>query len=720
MNIYNALITKFNEIQFKFDDFNSFLLSKITLKSNGTFVKINEYKISGNTVCLCVDNINIKENYYVCYDSMTIKCSYFKLFSTKEFNDKYAYHGKLGAIYSKEKTTFRVWSPGASNINLLLYKTEDSKSSEAPTSIKLNETRGLWEITLKGDFNMFYYTYEVTIYNETKEVVDPYAKAVGINGLKGAIIDLSVTNPPNWNEDTSPRNIKSFTDAILYEMNIYDISINPNSGISHAGKYLGLCEENSKTANNVPTGITYLKDLGVTHVQIMPIFDFSYRSVDEENPSTYNWGYDPQNYNVPEGIYATNPYDPKCRIFELKTLIKTLHKNGICVNMDVVFNHLWNSKENSFEKLFPEYYLRRNDDNGFSNGSGCGNDTASENYMFQKFIMDSIRYWIKEYHIDGFRFDLMGLHDTDTMNKIREELSKIDKTIMLYGEGWDLNTSLPQDKKAIISNSSKMPKIGYFNDVIRDALKGSVFNISDTGFISGKPNLEEKILYTSLGGTFNTFSFSKMFLSPNQSINYISCHDGNTLYDKLCASNPQDNEVIRTDRIKFALGIILTSQGIPFLQCGVEFARTKNGIGNSFNAPKEINWIDWERRDKYESLVNYVKGLIAFRKSHPALRFTSTYQLKEHIQVLNNMPPNSVGYVLKNHANNDNLNDIMIIYNANINPIEIPLKSSWDVCINKYTAGNSNLGKVSEKYTAEGLSVNILYRDKSFNLKSIF
>ncbi|MCR3761600.1 type I pullulanase [Clostridium felsineum] len=709
MFIYNASIVHFNKIEFRIDDFYSFLLSKIYVRNDDGEVRIKEYSYSDDTVWLTIDDIDIKKNYYVSYDDATLKCSFYKLFSTKEFNDIYAYNGKLGISYTKDKTTFKVWSPCASKMDLLLYL--PNTNSEKPDEIiPMKEENGLWTLILNGDFKGFCYNYRVTRYNETLEVVDPYAKAVGVNGLRGAILDLNSTNPPNWKKDSKPKNIKHFTDAVIYELSINDISLNPNSGILNKGKFIGLTEENAVTKNNFPTGIKYLKELGITHVQIMPIYDFSYESVDEANPTTYNWGYDPQNYNVPEGLYSTNPYDPKTRIYELKSLIKELHENGICVNLDVVFNHLWNAKENNFEKLFPEYYLRRNDDNSFSNGTGCGNDTASEHYMFRKFILDSVKYWAHEYHIDGFRFDLMGIHDIDTMNKLREELDDIDKNIMMYGEGWDLSTNLPSSKKATIANCSKMPNVAFFNDVVRDTLKGNVFSSTDIGFISGKPELENRILFTSLACSFDLDEYRKIFLSPLQSVNYVTCHDNSTLYDRLLASKPSDDETTRISRIKLALGILLTSQGIPFLHCGVEFARTKFGVENSYNSPKEINWIDWELRDKNISLVNYVKNLIDFRKKHSAFRFTSSESFKKHLQPLS-LPKNAVGYILKNNANNDVFKDIMIIYNANNSNITVPLNGTWNLCIDKNNAGNEKIKEVSDSYVCEPLSVNVLYKN---------
>ncbi|WP_242851233.1 type I pullulanase [Clostridium sp. DMHC 10] len=376
-----------------------------------------------------------------------------------------------------------MWAPSALNVKLLLYKNGDAALNDNPVhSIYLNEENGLWSTPIEGDLKNYYYTYQVVLYNEVNEVTDPYVKATGINGNRGAIIDISETNPENWDKDVSPSTINNFTDAVIYEISIRDISSNPNSNIKNTGKYLGLAEENTKTKNNLSTGLDYIKELGITHVQIMPIFDFSYKSIDEKMPSEYNWGYDPQNYNVPEGTYSTDPYDSKCRIRELKTLISALHKNNISVNVDVVFNHLWNEKENSFEKTFPGYYLRRNQDGTFSNGTGCGNDTASENLMMKKFIIDSVVYLSQEYHIDGFRFDLMGIHDIDAMNQIREAVDRLGRPIMLYGEGWNLNTNLLYEKKAIIQNSFKTPRIGYFNEIIRDSIRGSLFDANSKRF----------------------------------------------------------------------------------------------------------------------------------------------------------------------------------------------------------------------------------------------
>lgn len=711
MKIFNPLVTSFNKIEFKIDNPSELNFHLLNIVNGRNYIKIKEHSISNNSVYLTLENdIDIKMDCLIIYDSIiNTKCCYFKLFSTKEFNDRYYYDGELGVNYTPQKSFFRLWAPSALTVKLLLYKNGDIALGSGPVhSVFLNEEKGLWSITIEGDLKNYYYTYEVVLYNAVNEVTDPYAKATGVNGHRGAIIDFSETNPKNWNNDISPSTITTFSDAVIYEISIRDISSNPNSSIKNTGKYLGLTEEGTKTKNGIATGLDYLKELGITHVQIMPVFDFN--SIDEKNPSAYNWGYDPQNYNVPEGSYSTNPYDPKCRINELKTLISIFHKNNISINMDVVFNHLWSSKENNFEKTFPGYYLRRNDDGTFSNGSGCGNDTASENLMMRKFIIDSVIYFIKEYHIDGFRFDLMGLHDVDTMNMVRKAIDQFPRAIMLYGEGWNLNTNLFYDRKAIIQNSFKTPRVGYFNEIIRDSLKGSVFNINSKGFASNGENLENSIKLCFTGCINYAEWLRGPFNSPEQSVNYVSCHDNAALYDRLKTSNPNDNDQTLIERVKLALGIILTSQGISFFQCGSEFGRTKNGIDNTYNSPDNINWIDWDLRDRHIDCVNYIKELINLRKHHSAFRFVNSDDLKYHLEFISNTPKNSVGFILKSKPNGDTWNNLIVIYNANNYNVNVPIPwGSWNVFVDKYSVGKSNITNVSNNYNVEGLSVNVLY-----------
>lgn len=716
MNILSVSVKSFKSLEITVDDLNQLDLSKFTIKNNDKFLNINSRYINGTTITLILsEEIDIKYECFLFYDNIIKDCNYFKLFSSEEFNGRFFTLDELGVMYHKNYSDFRVWSPVAASIDLLIYKNGDPSIYEIPRKFPMSEENGLWSVTVNEDLKNQFYTYRVNVYGNTNETADPYAKSVGVNGYRGYILNLTETNPEGFYKDNYPDNIINHTDAIIYEINIRDMSINPNSGIRNKGKFIGLTEENTKTSNHTPTGIDYLKFLGITHVQIMPIFDFSFVSVDEKNPIKYNWGYDPENYNVPEGLYSTNPYDPVCRIKELKELVYSLHKNGICVNIDVVYNHIFDYKNNCFEKIFPGYYFRYNDDNTLSNGSGCGNDTASEKLMMKRFIIDSVMYWAQEYHIDGFRFDLMGIHDVDTMNTLRHKLDTFNRKIMLYGEGWDLKTALDSSKKAMIPNAAKAPKIGFFNDIIRDILKGNTFDRNDKGFISGKDNLENSVELSVIGCTNYSKNLNGPFSSPVQSINYVTCHDNYTLWDKLQFTNRTESEEVRIYRTKLALGIILTSQGIPFIYSGTEFLRTKEGIENSYNSPDYINWIDWNRKDKYIHVVNYIKELIFLRKNHPAFRMSSLEDIKDNVEFLKNMPKNTVGFLIKNNANNDLWKNILVVYNSNDNSTEIKLPDygDWNLVVDRHTINEKIIHTYNhnDPYYIDGISINILYNN---------
>lgn len=708
----NAYVLGFRKIIISFLDSRNFSIEKLLIRNGCKTLTIDNYtaKDENSFLVFLNDDISIKSYCYVCYDNMYFKASYTKLFITSEFNDKFFYNGNLGLTYTKEWSTFKVWSPAATLVSLLLYRNGDSDIVETPVEKSMNETNGLWSITIKCDLKDYFYTYKIYVYNLVNEAADPYAKAVGINGLRSAIIDLKETNPENWHKDSAPP-LKHYTDAIIYETSIRDISMHPKSGITYKGKFLGLTEDNTFSDKNLSTGLSHIRELGVTHVQFMPFYDFSHTSTDEKNPQRYSWGYDPQNYNAPEGIYSTNPFDPKCRILELKKMIQHLHSNELCVNMDVVYNHLYHKIDNNFEKIFPGYYFRFNEDGSFSNGSGCGNDTASEHSMMRKFIIDSITYWIKEYHIDGFRFDLMGLHDIETMKAVYKAVFNLNKSIMLYGEGWDLNTNLTENIKAIQSNAEKIPEIGFFNDTMRDAIKGSVFSRKDRGFISGKEDLEDTIKSCITGCTVSMVKFKSIYVSPNQAINYVSCHDNNTLWDKLEFSNKEYSLEERKDMVKLANSIILTSQGVSFLHSGVEFCRTKEGIDDSVNACDRINNLDYDRKAEFLDVFNYYKGLIKLRREHSAFRMNSVEDIKSNLEFINDIPKNTVAFLLKNHANGDTWEKILIAYNANktTETIDIP-KATWHQIIDKSTSGTNILRTFSsDKIKIEGISMNVFY-----------
>ncbi|MFU0824753.1 type I pullulanase [Clostridium sp.] len=712
MHKIKAQVLGFRKILISFPDPRNFDIRKLSIKNGNNLLTIDNYtaKSADSFLIFLNKDINIKFYCYVYYKASKIKASYNKLFSSCEFNDRFYYSGDLGVLYNKNFSTFNIWSPAAKSISLLLYKNGDIDIPEEPIEKSLNESNGLWSITIKGDLKNYFYTYKVHVYDYINEVVDPYAKAVGINGLRGAIIDLKETNPLNWDKDFSP-SLKHYTDAIIYEISIRDMSMNENSGIINKGKFLGLTEDNTFSNKGISTGLSHIKELGVTHVQIMPFFDFSCISTDEKNPEKYNWGYDPQNYNVPEGSYSTNPYDPKCRIIELKKMIQHLHNNNLSVNMDVVYNHMYNNTDNNLEKIFPGYYFRFNEDESFSNGSGCGNDTASEHRMMRKFIVDSVLYWAKEYHIDGFRFDLMGLHDINTMKCVKEALNKLNKSIMIYGEGWELNTTLPENIRATQTNAEKIPEIGFFNNTIRDVIKGNVFLKKDRGFINGKEDLDDIIKGCIAACTISTDNFKPIYVSPNQAINYVSCHDNNTLWDKLQLSNPEYTEDERKHMVKLANGIILTSQGVAFLHSGVEFCRTKQGIEDSVKSSDEINNLDYDRKFEFLDVFNYYKGLIKLRKEHPAFRMYSVEDIKNHLEFIENTPKNTAAFLLKNHANNDIWRNILVIYNGNriSTSIDIP-KGTWHQVIDKYTAGTTPFKTISSnRIDVDGISLNVLY-----------
>lgn len=542
--------------------------------------------------------------------------------------DKTVYSGTLGAIYTPHATTFHVWSPVASDIKVCIYKTGSDEEAGAQTlstnPMKFASKYGGWYLTLKGDYKNMYYTYLVTVNGETHEVVDPYAKAVGVNGNRGMIIDLDETDPDDWSSDTFAR-VDLATDAVVWEVSVRDFSAASSSGVSepNRGKFLAFTEDET-TLNgkegDIATCVNYLKELGVNYVQINPFYDFA--SIDESDTESeqYNWGYDPKNYNTPEGSYSSNPYDGRVRIKECKQMIQALHKAGIGVIMDVVYNHTYESKDSFFNQLVPDYYYRIKEDGEWSNGSGCGNDIATERYMVRRFIRDSVVYWANEYHIDGFRFDLMGLMDASTMGVIRKSLDSLPdgEKILMYGEGWDMNTETNATLATQNNMSALSRRLGAFNDSGRDAIKGSVFNASEGGFVqngSSKAGIKGMIDGDATGWA----------ILPNQVVNYASCHDNLTLYDKLYSSmyGGEDYSSRREDLVamnRLSAAIVMTSRGMPFMLAGEEFARTKEGDENSYKSSVEVNQLDWERINEFPSLVDYYKGLIKIRSALSAFR----------------------------------------------------------------------------------------------------
>ena len=583
-----------------------------------------------------------------------------------------AYTGNdLGMIYSLNKTSFKIWAPTATEAEVIFYA-DAVDGKEISRSSMIKQENGIWFLSVKNNLKGKFYSFRVKINNEWKnEVTDPYVKAVGVNGKRGMVIDLKETNPAGWESDKSPV-LKNPTDAVIYELHVRDASIAVNSGIKNKGKFLGLTEKGTKNSEGLSTGLDHIKELGITHVHLLPCFDFN--SVDETKPDEkYNWGYDPLNYNVPEGSYSTNPYNGVTRIKEFKQLIKTFHENSLGIIMDVVYNHTALTETSNFNQLVPDYYYRQTANGKFSNATACGNETASERPMMRKFILESMKYWVQEYHVDGFRIDLMGVHDIETMNIISKELHKIKPDILLYGEGWTAGASpLPDSLRAIKANASKLDRIAVFSDDIRDGIKGNVFDHADKGFVSGKKGMEESIKFGIVASTphpqidYTKVNYSKAPYAkePYQTITYAECHDNHVLWDKLVISVSNVSEGKRIQMQKSALSIVLTSQGIPFLQAGTEFLRTKKGVENSFESPDSINAIDWDLKTENKTTFEYIKQLIKMREDHPAFRMTTAESIQNNILFLNNMPADVIGYSINGFAVNDKWRKILVYFNG--------------------------------------------------------
>ena len=629
---------------------------------------------------------------------------------TNVYNDYPVYTGRdLGVKYSPLKTTFKVWAPKASAVTLRLYDAGDG--GQAITTVSMDKkVKGVWSAVINKDLKNKYYTFQVMQDGKwLLERPDIYAKAVGVNGMRGMVADLASTNPPNWRNDKKPPQ-KNFTDIILYELHIRDISVDPNSGIQHKGKFLGLAETGTKSPKGEATGLDHIKQLGVTHVHLLPSFDFN--SIDETKPGVnqYNWGYDPLNYNVPEGSYSTNPYDGNVRIREFKKMVQALHKNGLRVILDVVYNHTSDTQGSNFNQFAPGYFYRHNPDGSYSNGTGCGNEVASEMPMARKFIIESVVYWAKEYHLDGFRFDLMGTHDIATMNKISDTLHKIDPTIFIYGEGWTAgNSTLPDDLRAVKKNIAKVHEVAAFSDDIRDGIKGGWSDIKEKGFVSGNAAMTESVKSGIIASTPNAqvdykkvnYSKAPWAAEPYQTITYVSCHDDNTLFDRLKISNPKASEADLIKMDKLANAIVLTSQGVSFLHSGAELLRTKQGVANSFNKPDSINQIDWSRKTQYKPVFEYYKGLIALRKNHPAFRMPSAKMIQHNLKFIETGVPGLIAYQISNHANGDSWKNILVILNGNgvEKKVKIP-PGRWMLAAD----GNS----INEKGIKSGLRENVV------------
>lgn len=594
-----------------------------------------------------------------------------------QFVDYPTYNGDdLELSVTENETAFRLWSPKALDAVVNIYETGRNGSPLMSLPMTKDESTGTWTASVDRPLYGYFYTFRIlTPQGWLKETPGVWAKAVGANGDRAAIIDLNATDPEGWQNDKGPE-VKSFNDVIVYEMHHRDMSEHPSSGIANKGKFLALTESGTLSPEGLATGIDHLKELGITHVHILPSYDFN--SVDETNlqKNEYNWGYDPLNYNAPEGSYSTNPSEPSTRIREMKQMIKALHDAGIGVIMDVVYNHTAANDDSNFELTAPGYYHRHWDNGEYSDASGCGNETASDRQQMRDYIVNSVKYWADEYHIDGFRFDLMAIHDTETMNQVAAELKKINPSIFVYGEGWTAGDSpLAKERRALKENVSAMEGIAVFSDDIRDAVKGHYSDASDRGFASGKPGQEETVKIGIVASTahpqvdYSKGSNSKFAYaaSPEMIVNYVSCHDDLCLTDKLRKSMPEATDSLRQRVAKLAQTIVFTSQGTPFMFAGEEIFRDKKGVHNSYKSPDSINAIDWSLKDRNADLFNYYRNLIALRKAHPAFRMTDAGEIARNIvfdEIDSETTPNLVSYSIINNANGDNWKEIKVIFNG--------------------------------------------------------
>lgn len=641
-----------------------------------------------------------------------------QLISVDQDTESYpAYNGNdLGLTYTPQQSVFKIWAPTAGQVQLKLYA-----HALGGTAIQVTELQnigdGAWAATIKGDMAGKYYTFCILYKGKwLNEVPDPYAKAVGTNGKRAMVVDMNKTNPNGWALDKSPA-LKNPVNAIVYELHIRDASIAASSGIKNKGKFLGLTETGTKNAAGLSTGLDHLKELGVTHIHLLPFFDFN--SVNEEDTvkPQYNWGYDPLNYNAPEGSYASNTADGAVRIKELKQLVSAFHKKGLGLVMDVVYNHTGTTEQSNFNQLVPGYYYRHTANGKLSNATACGNETASEQPMMRKFMIESVVYWAKEYHIDGFRFDLMGVHDIETMNQISAALHKVNPDILIYGEGWTAGACpLPDSLRALKQNAAQLNGIAVFSDDLRDGIKGSVFDGADRGFASGDTSKAASIKFGIVAATphpqvaYDKVNYSKKpyAATPGNTISYAECHDNNTLWDKLVLSTPNATELQRIEMHKLALSIVLTSQGISFLHAGTEFLRSKNGVENSFNAGDSINAIDWNLKTTHKEVFHYVQALIALRKAHPAFRMSSAALIKTHLKFLD-APSGTIGYEINGAAVGDKWKTIQVWFNGTAATQQLPatlLKGYKAAVIDN----NVVVGKMASA-VVKGYSCMILYKD---------
>ena len=677
-----------------------------------------------NTYILTLgEKLDLKLEYTLSCKDISSKLYTPSWYSSAEFEELYTYEGNdLGSTWTKEKTSFRLWAPTATAVTINLYKSGTAGTDDLIETIPMTaDVKGTWIAEKAGDQNGVYYTYSVTVDGKTNEACDPYARATGVNGLRAMVIDLDSTNPDGWDTDKDPHYNGSITDAIIYELHVRDLSIDKSSGIKDEwkGKYLGLTQTGTVNSHGQATGLDYIKSLGITHIHLLPVYD--YASVDEAHPeyNQFNWGYDPLNYNVPEGSYSTDAFKGEVRVQEFKQMVKSLHDNGISVIMDVVYNHVYNDKTFCFNQIVPGYFSRYSPKGSSINDSGCGNTTASERSMVKKYIIDSVKYWAEEYHIDGFRFDLVGLIDTETINDLVAQVSKDHPNVFFYGEGWDMTSYVTKDgyTMATQANAKLTPGFAYFSNTIRDAIRGPMGTDSAGGYLDNQGGYAPPIKYGFMGAP----TWCK---SPTQTINYASCHDNLSLFDKITLSTSKLTEADRLKMNNLSAAIVLTSQGTPLFQAGEEILRSKpDGKGgydhNSYKSPDSINSIKWDNLadEAYSNSFAYYQGLIAFRKAHPILRLTSAEAVNAAVVPMEGLASNVNAFHIKGGDMDD---DLFVIFNPRKETTTVTLpEGTWDVQIDGVNAGTTVLRSVEGSVTVDAISAMVLVKAQPVAPQSI-
>jgi pullulanase len=633
----------------------------------------------------------------------------------------YAYAGDdLGVTYRPQQSVFKLWAPTAQTVSIMLF---DSAAAEGSRSIPMqSDANGIWSATVGGNLDGKYYLYEIQREGGTVRVIDPYARGSSANSARALIYDSRKTDPDGWSTDRFVP-LKHNVDAVLYEMHIRDFSINRNSGVSDAnrGKYLGAVERGTKSPQGEKTGIDHLLELGITHVHLLPVFDYARGDEREkaDDYTWYNWGYDPMLYNTPEGSYASEP-DGTARQREFKQMVQAFHRSGIGVVMDVVYNHTFQTgrgRFSVFDKIVPDYYYRKDASGAYANASACGNEVATEKPMARRFIVDSIQYWMREYHVDGFRFDVMGVLDRQTMLEAFRAAKAINPNVIFYGEGWNVERVLPPEQMTT-QRYVQGTGIAAFNDGIRDNIKGDAHRGAVPGFVQGATPPHggmERFLLNIRGESTGKGHESIAVASPNESINYASCHDDYCLWDKLLLSAPNVPEQWRINMDKLAAGIVLTAQGVPFLHAGDEFLRSKNLNNNSY---KDLvaNPIDWSLKAKNRDVFEFYRGMIALRRAHPAFRMTERAAIERAVEFAKGVPENLVEYVIRNHANGDSWKNILVIYNGSKEARSLRVAGEWSIVADEKRAGTQVLRKLQNRVSVEPFSLLIAFTDGSFQL----